>query len=426
MLALSSEDETSSAFFIGSTHGMSTLYTASPRADSVAVAKPATSPHVDSVAHTKPADSLSAVDSDLELRLLQAFASYTVNQLAATYSAVKNVSGITRFLGNTTERLVTATGLTALVRFLFAQYQRIGSPLLDYVDEAMGKRVIDAVVSVLLLATDHEKAIEHAALEAGQTTTLTTEERLHVLLQGHLPRLEQLVDAAYERGQADAAALTPEPVVMELKDFVPMDELDRAKDAHHEQVRDLKRELAAVRGSMNQLNREKQRLEQELIDVHNYQESEHGQRFQEMEVCLSDEKQLDAECAHAGCAGVGGARADEARGQPEDARPPATRARGRGAAQEAQGQEQSLRTVDYGESLAFARTAAATNADTCEDASQTRRMRRREQTTQDKDRGERLNHFHVLNACHLEMQERSLHFHQPESPMCRTSRLLAA
>lgn len=225
------------------------------------------------------------MNSDLELRLLQTFAAYAGHQLVDAYLAVKNTSRVTKFLGSTTETLLTVTGVTAVVRFLFSQYQRVGGPLLGYMDEAMGRRIIDSVVSVLLLAVEedheHEKVL---ALESGGSVKLSREERLQAMLRGEVPRLKALVDAAYRRGHEAGVASTPEPLVMELKDFVPIDELARVKDANREHVRELSHEMTALKSAMSELNKEKQRLEQRLIDVYNYRESERGQRFQEMEV----------------------------------------------------------------------------------------------------------------------------------------------
>lgn len=273
-MAISSEEEGASVLFFGSGRGL----TATSSSNHISPISSTT------LALAEPTRTLSAATSDLELHLLEAFVGYAGQQLLGIYLGVKNASRLTQFLGNTTEKLLTATGVAAIVRFLFSQYKRVGNPLLGYVDDAMGKRIIDAAVGILLLANEHVQGDGSLALEEGGAIKLTREERLQALLRGEVPRLKALLDASYRRGHEAALANAPTPVVMELKDFVPIDELNHMKESNREQVRELNQEMAALRNAMGELNKEKQRLEQRLIDVHNYRESERGQRFQEMEV----------------------------------------------------------------------------------------------------------------------------------------------
>lgn len=248
-------------------------------------------------------------EHDLELRLLCAFGAFVSDSLVGSYLCVKRSSRITTLIANTTEALVTKTGLATLVGLLFAQFQRVAHPWLRVADEAMGKRVIDMLVSILLLANVHEQEDDSAGiadLEAGSeklsesAVRLSYHERIQALLQGELPRVEALLQEAKRRElealvlqqqiqlqqqkEQAARALAPSPVVMELKDFVPVDEVKRIKEANKEQLQEKNHELAALREQLNALERERQKLEQDLTDVHSYQESERGRRFQEMEV----------------------------------------------------------------------------------------------------------------------------------------------
>jgi uncharacterized protein YhaN len=274
MMTISSEEESAGTLFFSSGLGM----TPTPSSINAYQCKST------SLALAKPSTALTAASSDLELRLLEAFVGFAGQQLVGVYLNVKNASRVTQFLGNTTERLLTATGVAAIVRFLFAQYKNVGGPLLGYIDDAMGKRVIDAVVGILLLSNEQSEGDGSLSLEEGGPIKLSREERLQALLRGDVPRLKALLDASYRSGHDAALANASTPVVMELKDFVPIDELKELKEANREQVRELNQEMAALRSAMGELNKEKQRLEQRLIDVHNYCESERGHRFQDMEV----------------------------------------------------------------------------------------------------------------------------------------------
>ncbi|KAK1930306.1 hypothetical protein P3T76_014266 [Phytophthora citrophthora] len=260
----------------------------------------------------------SASQSDLELHLLQTFAAYTSQQLVQSYLSVKHASRVTRYLADMTESLATRSGLVAVVRILFNQYMRLGHPFVQQVDDAMGKRVIDAVVSILMLAEqqpnnnkDNQTGI--LALEAEATnseesdelstaTKLSYAERFQALLLGEVPRMEQvLMDARREaeaEAKARAEAEAPPPFVMELKDFVPVDEVDRIKEESKDQLNQVAQETAHLRAQMTELTREKQRLEQRLTDVHNYQESERGRRFQDMEEELARTKLEANQKAH--------------------------------------------------------------------------------------------------------------------------------
>ncbi|CAI5737212.1 unnamed protein product [Peronospora destructor] len=253
---------------------------------------------------------LSAHQSDLELHLLQTFGAYTSQQLLQVYRSIKRVSRVTHFIANMTESLMARSGLVALVQLLFHQYMRLGHPFVQQVDEAMGKRVIDAVVSILMLSeqqpahkpgilaleadTDTNKKDAQVHEELTAVTRLSYTERFQALLLGEMPRMEQVLSQArlQARLQAleEAARRDPHPVVMELKDFVPVDEVARLKEESKEELHESAMEAARLRSQMMELTEEKQKLEQQLTDVYNYQESERGQRFQEMEENLARTK----------------------------------------------------------------------------------------------------------------------------------------
>ncbi|CEG35378.1 uncharacterized protein PHALS_09501 [Plasmopara halstedii] len=253
--------------------------------------------------------------SDLELHLLQTFAAYASQQLVHSYLTVKHVSRVTRFLANMTENLASRAGLVAIVRILFSQYMKIGHPYVQRVDDAMGKRVIDAVVRVLMLArqqpASHVQQTGILALEAGagntdnpdvsdeivNATKLSYAERFQALLLGEVPRMEQVLIDARRQAEVDARAKVQEqtrlalpPVVMELKDFMPVGEVTRLKEENQEHLLEPSAEALHLHKQMEKLIREKQQLEQKLTDVHNYQKSERGQRFQDMEKELARKK----------------------------------------------------------------------------------------------------------------------------------------
>ncbi|OWZ21467.1 hypothetical protein PHMEG_0003988 [Phytophthora megakarya] len=238
-----------------------------------------------------------AQQSDLELHLLQTFAAYASQQLVQSYLSVKHASRVTRYVADMTESLAARSGLAALVRILFSQYLRLGHPFVQQVDDAMGKRVIDAVVSVLMLA-EQQPSPETGilALEAApdDSNKLSYVERFHALLLGEVPRLEQLLLDARRQEAKETSA----PVVMELKDFVPVDEVTKLKEETKDQLQAASLESARLRAQMTELTREKQRLEQRLTDVHNYQESERGRRFQNMEEELARTKLEANQKAH--------------------------------------------------------------------------------------------------------------------------------
>ncbi|KAJ0394761.1 hypothetical protein ATCC90586_006087 [Pythium insidiosum] len=244
--------------------------------------------------------------ADLELHVLQTFGQFAGDKLVASYLYLKGSSRVLGLLAATTEALVTKSGLVALVSYLFAQYQRLGHPLVAYVDEAMGRRIVDAFVAVLLLA--HESSLSNQDVEAGKDPlALTFEERVQALLSGQVPRLSALLSELKEREAeaqlraATATAPVAAPVVMDLQDFVPKDEVRRLRERAREEQEEMQQAMNDLRAQLSALEREKQQLEQDLTDVHNYQESERGQRFQEME--------------------VGGARANQVGGRAEGARP---------------------------------------------------------------------------------------------------------
>ncbi|EGZ04806.1 hypothetical protein PHYSODRAFT_348697 [Phytophthora sojae] len=266
----------------------------------------------------------SASQSDLELHLLQTFAAYAGQQLLHSYLSVKHATRVTHYLAELTESLASRSGLVALVRVLFNQYMRLGHPFVQQVDDAMGKRVIDAVVGVLMLAEqqparssssnkletgilalEDENSNNEVAEDLAAATRLSYAERFQALLLGEVPRMEQeLMEArrqVEEEAQAkvdEAARLAPPPVVMELKDFVPVDEVARLREESKEQQHEAAQEAARLRAQMAELTREKQRLEQRLTDVHNYQKSERGRRFQDMEEELARTKLEANQKAH--------------------------------------------------------------------------------------------------------------------------------
>uniref|UniRef100_K3X574 Uncharacterized protein n=1 Tax=Globisporangium ultimum (strain ATCC 200006 / CBS 805.95 / DAOM BR144) TaxID=431595 RepID=K3X574_GLOUD len=265
---------------------------------------------------------LTKPTSDLEVRLLHAFSEFALDRLVYSYRYVKHSSRLATLVVSTTERILTRTGLVALVKMLFAQFQRMGHPWLQYVDEAMGDRIIDVFVGILLLAKEHEResterektlALFDGDLEKGALSTsvssalgrLSYHERIHALLHGELPRADALLEAferrafeAQQQAQASINAAAEARVVMELKDFVPVDEVKRMKETNKALVNEKTQEVAALRAQISALEREKQRLEQDLTDVHNYQESERGQRFVDMEEELARTKLEANQRAH--------------------------------------------------------------------------------------------------------------------------------
>ncbi len=71
-----------------------------------------------------------------------------------------------------------------------------------------------------------------------------------------------------------------------MTEFVPKQEVKRLTSQHIEQLNALKNELTAMKDQVHTLERAKQQVEQKLTDVHNYQESERGALFRQMEVLL--------------------------------------------------------------------------------------------------------------------------------------------
>ncbi|CAI5742821.1 unnamed protein product [Hyaloperonospora brassicae] len=288
--------------------------------------------------------SLGARQSDLELHLLQTFAAFAGHRLAQSYRWLKHSSRVTRYVANATERVVVRAGLLTLAQLLFRQYVRLGHPVVQHVDDAMGKRVIDALVSVLMLTepqqTRHDSGADVLTLEAAASkrvsdhekschdddtsgfeelvtgVKLTYAERFQALLRGEVPRMEQALVQAHRRAQvlvlekeeeeeearaqADKAAAreAEPPIVMELKDFVPLDEVVRLQDESKGQLQEAALETARLRAQLTDLVHEKQRLEQRLTDVHNYQESERGRLFQDMEEDLARTKLEASQKAH--------------------------------------------------------------------------------------------------------------------------------
>lgn len=235
---------------------------------------------------------------DLELRLLQSFAAFAAHGVGAAYASAKSSSRLLGFVASTAERVVATTGLLRLAELLFAQYQRLGHPLIEYVDEAMGRRVIKAFVNLLLLAESRQG--DEKDLENG-SPKLTVEERLHALLQGDVPRLRALLTesrASEAEAQDKAKRAEASVVVMDLQDFVAKDEVKRLQDEARELLAAKEEEVAALKDQVNQVERARQQLEQDLTDVHNYQESERGRRFQEMEEELARTKLEASQKAH--------------------------------------------------------------------------------------------------------------------------------
>ena len=227
------------------------------------------------------------------------------------------------FLADTTEKLVTKTGLISLVGVLFGQYQRLGHPWLQYVDEAMGRRIIDAFVNILLLAREQhalanaDKTMEEGAIVSSETK-LTLQERVQALLEGEVPRLEKLLHELKLKGEeAREKANNPPPVVVDLEDFVYVVSLylhmqnafppsahvitlmmlySRAEDVKRMQQDERERanamdlQVAGLQAELAELEKAKQTLEQKLTDVDNYKASDRGQRFQYMEEELARAK----------------------------------------------------------------------------------------------------------------------------------------
>lgn len=225
--------------------------------------------------------ALTSSSSDLELCVLQAFGAYAGESLVQGYAALKRYSRLARLLADTSELLLTKAGVAALVGVLFAQFRKHGQPWLQAVDEAMGKRIIDGVVQLLFVAarkTDEQE--DGDDMEAGKARKLSFEQRVQALLRGEIP-LQLLIEQTPPSPQGRPA------IVMDLKDFVPADEVRRIKDSANEQLREMNDETHTLRQQLAQVERERQRLEQDLTDVHNYQASERGRRFQDMEVRIA-------------------------------------------------------------------------------------------------------------------------------------------
>lgn len=224
--------------------------------------------------------ALTSSASDLELCVLQAFGAYASESLAQGYAALKRYSRLARLLADTSELLLAKAGVAALVAVLFAQFRKHGQPWLQAVDEAMGKRIIDGVVQLLLLAARQTEQQENEdEIEDGKARKLSFEQRMQALLQGEIP--QRLIEEAPPSPSSRPA------IVMELKDFVPADEVRRIKESANEQLREMNDETQTLRQQLADLERERQRLEQDLTDVHNYQASERGRRFQDMEVNIA-------------------------------------------------------------------------------------------------------------------------------------------
>ncbi|CAH0479094.1 unnamed protein product [Peronospora belbahrii] len=252
---------------------------------------------------------LTAGHSDLELHLLQTFVAYTNQQLIHSYRSIKQASRVTCFLADMTEKLMSRSGLVTFVRLFYHQYMRLGHPFVQQVDDAMGKRVIDAVVSILMLSkqqSDHDKPIQTLALTAETdkkneddqvhdellaATKLSYTERFQALLLGQVPRMEQaLIQARCQLLEEATRQDLSSPVVMELKDFVPVEEVTKLKEESKELLQKAAMEVTRLQTEMTKLTQDKQQLEQRLTDVHNYQESERGRRFLEMEEELARTK----------------------------------------------------------------------------------------------------------------------------------------
>ena len=252
--------------------------------------------------------TLNAWQSDLELHLLQTFGAFTSQRLMQSYRWIKRVSRVTHFIANMTEGFLSRSGLVALVQLLFHQYMKLGHPFVQQVDDAMGKRVLDAIVKILMLSEQQQQSVyktDSRAIEvdAGNNkkdaqvhdelsvvTKLSYAERFQALLLGEVTRMKHVLIQARLQALEEAARQDPQPVVMELKDFVPVDEVAKLKEESKKQLHDAAMEAAHLRAQMMDVTEQKQRLEQRLTDVYNYQESERGQRFQEMEEDLARTK----------------------------------------------------------------------------------------------------------------------------------------
>ena len=196
---------------------------------------------------------LNAWQSDLELHLLQTFGAFTSQRLMQSYRRIKHVSRVTHFIANMTEGFLSRSGLEALVHLLFHQYMKLGHPFVQQVDDAMGKRVLDAVVKILMLSEQQQQqsvyktgswAIEVDAGnnkkdaqvydELSVVTKLSYAERFQALLLGEVARMKQVLIQARLQALEEAAKRDPHPVVMELKDlYLWMRSLDSRKRARN-------------------------------------------------------------------------------------------------------------------------------------------------------------------------------------------------
>lgn len=247
---------------------------------------------------------------DLELRLLRALGDVVHDSLASSFARLKRLSRLTRAAATAAEDFAANSRLVALVGGLVAHLR----PWVDVADDAVSKRVLELVVNVLMLAKvrsgcdgDDNNGGPHSQqlllqdgaageafwnVESGDCRALerlSHSERVRALLTGELPRLEALLEHV-RRQELDTVMaqqrleMAPAAIVMELKDFVPVEDVKRIKEANRELVLEKQLEVASLREQLSVQERERQRLEQALTDVHSYQESERGRRFQAMEV----------------------------------------------------------------------------------------------------------------------------------------------
>lgn len=247
-------------------------------------------------AHEK-INRISMEYSDLELHLLQSFGTFASSKIIETYVGLKNSSTLIRLFIKASETLVVRTGIYRLTSFFFRQYLRLSLPVIAYVDDAMGKRIIQAFVALLLHATaleETEESVENGHLNDVKLK-LSLEERLQGLLQGDLPTIQRLLAHLQQQQQQEEhfhQRLNPPPLplIMDLKDFVRVEDVRAIKETNDLMRNEQEQAILRLKQRCQSLEKEKQVLEQQLTDVHTYQETERGKQFQQMEEQLAHAK----------------------------------------------------------------------------------------------------------------------------------------
>jgi hypothetical protein len=217
----------------------------------------------DELALTMPEAPLVAGAGDLELRLLQALSEYAGHAIVCTYATVKHSSRILGFVAASTETAVTKAGLVAIVRFFYNQYMALGHPLVRYVDDAVGRRVVATFVQILLAVEYQQKAGPHGALTAnGEPLELTFYERLQALLYGQVPRLQTLIMDLQARGK-DIESRPPAPT-FNPEDYVPKEEFQRLRQEMFKSLAEKEHEVAELKGRAETAESARDQLEQDM------------------------------------------------------------------------------------------------------------------------------------------------------------------